>query len=232
MARRPHAAPLGRAVRRLKCALLLCLAPLASADDAWRLEREADGIRVWTRAVEDSPHRAIRARTLMASPMDAIVAVLQDTEACREWAQFCAEAHVHETIGEEEALIYTRNDLPWPIADRDVVFHVRWIRDAATGTVEMSAVATEGEMARQQGRVRLTDARSHWTLRPLDQGIEVTTEAHVDPGGPVPAWLTNRLLVDAPFRTLQRLRTLAAARAATRTREGGVTRAPTQPRTR
>lgn len=213
---RPHPpAPLRCGVRTLQCVLLLCLGPLAAAEEAWRLEREADGIRVWTRPVAGSPHRAVRARTLMASPMEAIVTVLQDTDACREWAQFCAEARVHETLGEEEALIYTRNDLPWPVADRDVVSHVRWIRDDATGTVEMDAVATEGEMARQRGRVRLTDASSHWTLRPLAEGIEVTTEAHVDPGGPVPAWLTNRLLVDAPFRTLQRLRELAAARTST-----------------
>lgn len=211
-ARQHHRARLRCGARVLQCMLLSWLAPLAAAEEAWRLEREADGIRVWTRPVEGSPHRAVRARALMAAPMEAIVTVLQDTDACREWAQFCAEAHVHETLGEEEALIYTRNDLPWPVADRDVVSHVRWTRDEASGVVRMDAVATQGEMARQRGRVRLTDASSHWTLRPLTQGIEVTTEAHVDPGGPVPAWLTNRLLVDAPFRTLQRLRDLAVAR--------------------
>ena len=32
------------------------------------------------------------------------------------------------------------------------------------------------------------------------------SDAHVDPGGPLPAWITNVLLVDAPFQTMTRMR--------------------------
>lgn len=146
------------------------------------------------------------------SPIQALVAIIRDTEACREWAQFCAESYVHESLSAEEAYIYTLNDMPWPVADRDVLSHVTWTVDAETGQVDMEAVATQGILEPHPGHVRLTDARSHWTLRPLEDGrVEVETFAHVDPAGPVPAWITNRLLVDAPFRTLQQLRELGAS---------------------
>ncbi len=192
--------------------LLLCLAAPAGAAEDWRLEREAEGIRVWIRSVEGSPHRAVRARMVVDTPIEDIVAILRDTDMCRDWARYCEASHVHEKLGESEAYIYTHNDLPWPVPDRDVVSHVRWTEHPETGVVEMEAVATEGILARLEDVVRLTDAYSTWTLRPLESGeVEVTTEAHVDPAGPVPAWITNRLLVDAPFRSLHQLRALAVA---------------------
>ena len=192
------------------CSLAAAAAAPAAEEAAWRLEREADGIRVWTRPVADSRHRAIRARMIVAAPLEKIVGILRDTDACRDWARYCAEARVHERLGEAEAYVYTLNDMPWPLADRDVVSRVRWHEEPETGVVHMDAEATEGVVERTPGRVRLTDASSHWTLRPRPDGrLEVTTEAHIEPAGPVPAWITNRLLVDAPFRTMQQLRALA-----------------------
>lgn len=198
---------------------LLCVAGLLAlggtargAETPWRLEKDTDGIAVWTRSVDGSPHRALRARMVVETPLAGLVAIIRDTAACPEWAQFCTESYVHERVGPAEAYIYTRNDLPWPVADRDVLSHVTWRENPETGAVEMEAVATRGRLEPLRGLVRLTDARSTWSLRQLeDGGVEVTTFAHVDPAGPVPAWITNRLLVDAPFRTMERLRALAAS---------------------
>ena len=36
--------------------------------------------------------------------------------------------------------------------------------------------------------------------------MEVVSLAHIDPAGGVPAWLTNRLLVDSPWDTMRDMR--------------------------
>jgi hypothetical protein len=178
---------------------------VATATEEWRLEKDADGI------VEGSRHRAVKARMVVATPAAELAAIIRDTATCSEWAQFCAASHVHESLSPEEAYIYTLNDLPWPVGDRDALSHVTWSVDDA-GTVRMDAVATDGILEPRRGRVRLTDARSNWILAPTAEGqTEVVSEAHVDPAGPVPAWITNMLLVDAPFQTMARLRALGAS---------------------
>lgn len=202
--------------------LLLALAPAALAGQAeqeasspgafdWRLEREEDGIRVFTRAVEDSPYRAVRATMELDVAVSALVALVMDTDACPEWAAFCKEAFIVEPVSETEAWIYTHNDMPWPVTDRDAVSHVRWYRDLESGAVWMDAIADPEHMPEERGRVRLRDAVSSWRFAPLAHGtVEVSTEAHVDPAGPVPAWITNRLLVDAPLETMQKMRAVLA----------------------
>lgn len=196
---------------RLLMALLLVIATgPARAEADWRLERENDGISVWTRAVEGSNHRAVRARMVVDTPIMELVALIRDTQACPEWAEFCAASHVHESVSEAEAYIYTLNDMPWPVTDRDALSHVLWTADASTGAVRMDAVATGGRLEPKPGAVRLTEASTSWSFTPTEGGVLVESEAHVDPAGPIPAWITNRLLVDAPMKTMQKLRDVAA----------------------
>ena len=178
---------------------------------AWRLEREDDGISVYTRRVEDSPHRAVKATMRLTTPIAPLVALVKDTDACAEWAAFCKRAFVAEAASETEAWIYTHNDMPWPVTDRDAVSHVRWYHDAGSGAVWMDSVAAPEHLPREKGRVRLEAAVTSWRFTPVGEGVvEITTQAHVDPAGPVPAWITNRLLVDAPIETLRAMRDLLA----------------------
>ena len=39
----------------------------------------------------------------------------------------------------------------------------------------------------------------------------VEYQAHVEPGGSMPAWLANKFVVDAPFETIRDLRELVTA---------------------
>ena len=46
-----------------------------------------------------------------------------------------------------------------------------------------------------------------WTMTPKADGmVEVVYEAHTDPGGSVPSWLSNKFVVEAPFNTLKGMR--------------------------
>ena len=196
---------------RLVMTLLLVIATApAPAEVEWRLETESGGISVWTRTVEGSNHRAVRARMVVDTSIMERGALIRDTQACSEWAEFCAESHVHESVSEAEAYIYMRNDLPWPVADRDALSHVLWTADASTGAVRMDAKATAGRLEPQPGAVRLTEAVTSWSFTPTAGGVLVESQAHVDPAGPIPAWITNRLIVDTPMKTMRKLRDVAA----------------------
>lgn len=174
----------------------------------WELKRDREGIQVYTRRVEGSPHAAVRSVTVIDGVrVSSMIALLEDAEACPNWADRCAESRVHRRLAPNESLIYTLNDMPFPVKDRDVLAHVIWSQDADTLTVTMNSYATEGELEPINGRLRLTEATVRWQFRPLPDGaVEVTNEAHINPGSALPGWVTNMLLVDTPFETLQAFR--------------------------
>lgn len=192
--------------------LTVSLTPVdgATADEEgnWDVRRSRDGIEVATRPVEDSPHAAVRARMTVAATVSEVVGLLKDASACEDWAAYCADARLVAAEDETEAWVWTHNDMPWPVRDREVVTHVTWRRDPATGAVHMRAQAVPGRVAVADGHVRLEHAWSRWTITPVEDGVEVVCVSHADPGSPLPAWITNRMLVDAPWESFERVRTL------------------------
>ncbi|MGI9286648.1 MAG: START domain-containing protein [Pseudomonadales bacterium] len=197
-----------RLIKSTALLLLLCSIALTAAED-WGLKKDSDGIQIFTRTVEGSKFKAVRGVTEMETSLASLVALVQDSAACPEWADLCKESRVEETLSAQEMYVYTHNDLPWPVKDRDVLAHVVWTQDPESRAVTMQSTATSDKLANTKGRVRLTEADARWIFTPLvNNKVEVVTEAHINPGGPLPAWITNMLLVDAPFKTLTNLRTL------------------------
>jgi hypothetical protein len=136
--------------------------------------------------------------------LSSLVALIEDAPACTDWADSCAESYLVERISESGSLVYTHNDMPFPVKDRDVVAQVKWTQDAATFEVVMNSVATVGNMDEVRGRLRLTKAVASWNFAPqADGSVLISNQAHIDPGSSLPGWVTNMLLIDAPFETMK-----------------------------
>ena len=177
----------------------------AAAEQVWELRRDRDGIQVHTRSVPGSPYDAVRTTTKLDSVrLSALVALIEDAEACPDWADRCAESYLLERLSDTESLVYTHNDMPFPVKDRDVLAHATWTQDAQTLAVAMNSVATVDRMDEVSGRLRLKKAMASWHFTPLADGsVSINNAAHIDPGSPLPGWLTNRLLIEAPFETMK-----------------------------
>ncbi|GJM11881.1 MAG: hypothetical protein DHS20C12_02840 [Pseudohongiella sp.] len=176
----------------------------ADDDEAWELQREEDGIQLHTRSVDGSPYDAVRTTTRLEDVrLSSLVALIEDADACKEWADSCAESYVLERISESESLVYTHSDMPFPVQDRDVLAQVKWTQNFMSLRVEMLSFATVGKMERVDGRQRLTEAQAKWTFAPqADGSVLVSNEAHINPGSALPGWITNMLLTEAPFETM------------------------------
>jgi len=190
---------------------MVCLATASAGiadtvtEDGWKLRRDKNGIQVYTRKVEGSRYDEVRSTTVLHNlRLSSLVALIQDAQACPDWADKCAESYVYKRLSETEAFVYTHNALPFPIKDRDVLAHVSWSQDLATHEVLMQSEATSGMMDKIKHRVRLTEAEASWRFTPLASGaIRVTSDAHINPGSRLPGWVTNMLLVDTPYQTMK-----------------------------
>ncbi|MCH8265834.1 MAG: hypothetical protein IIC10_10580, partial [Proteobacteria bacterium] len=109
-----------------------------------------------------------------------------------------------QRLSETDAYVYTHSNMPFPIKNRDMLAHAIWSQDATSFTVRVDGEATTGILDDIAGRLRLTQVKLGWIFRPLASGaVEISNEAHIDPGSSLPAWLANWLLVSIPFETMK-----------------------------
>jgi hypothetical protein len=97
--------------------------------------------------------------------------------------------------------------MPWPVTDRDLVSHVIWRQNPETLVVTMQGNATTDKLEESDGIVRLTAAQVNWQLTALENSsVKVGLEAYINLASLLPSWVTNRLLVDSPYNSMEGLR--------------------------
>ena len=171
----------------------------------WELKRDRDGIAVYTRSVEGSPYKEVQSVGQISNvTLSSLVALIEDFAACPNWADKCAESYLVERESPTQALVYTHNDMPFPVSDRDVVAKVRWQQDPDSLSVTITSTAVAGAVESIKGRLRLTNANASWEFMPNSDGsFTIINQAHIDPGSSIPGWVTNMLLIDTPFETMK-----------------------------
>ncbi|HET8880641.1 MAG TPA: START domain-containing protein [Solimonas sp.] len=198
-----------RALLVLPAALLLAgFASAASADDVWKTEKDADGIRIESRAVPGWKIHEMRGTTHIAAPLSAVAAVIDDASAMPKLNDLVVKTEILQRTSATRYRVYAAMKMPWPVSDRDIVNQREIRQDPATRAVTIVDTAVADAEPRK-GYVRIARSRQEWRLSPAaDGGTDVQIQLLSDPGG-IPAALINVMSVSAPFNTLDNLRKLA-----------------------
>lgn len=176
----------------------------ASAQDAWSLAKDVDGIQVYVRTVADSPLREFRGEVQIKAKLEQVVEVLRDANSFRKWMPDVTTSELLKA-SDAEQYHYLENKAPWPVSNRDGVYHFSYTHPA-DGTVVVSVEAVPNYLPTREGKVRVPKAEGQWRLVPNAEGVSVSYQMHASPGGAIPNWLANQTVVDTPFGTLKALR--------------------------
>ncbi len=183
--------------------------PAMAAEHPWKLQKESEGIRVYTRAVEGSAVLEFRAETEIRTPLEVITSFYEEAGRMTEWFYRCKEAKLLKRISANESVVYFAADLPWPLSDRDGVYRRVKSVDAATGAVIYQLGAVSHDYPLQKGRVRVAYLDAEWHFTPRPNGMTaVYYRMHTAAGGFIPTAVVNRFTVSLPFKTLRKLRAL------------------------
>ncbi len=174
------------------------------AQDTWSLAKDADGIQVFVRTVPDSPLREFRGEVHVKAKLEQVVQVLRDANAFRQWMPDVAASELLKA-NDTEQYHYLDNKAPWPVSNRDGVYHFSYARPG-DGSVIVRVEALPNYLPVREGKVRIPKADGQWRLAPTAEGVSVSYQMHAAPGGSIPDWLANRTVVDTPFGTLKALR--------------------------
>ncbi len=92
----------------------------------------------------------MKATISIQAPVHAAVALVRDTDASAECAVLCKESYEDEVVSETNLNVYTYNDIPWPVSDRDKLAHVVWDFDEKTDAVTVLVGALKNRMERSK----------------------------------------------------------------------------------
>ena len=179
----------------------------AIAGDKWELKKESDGIKIYTATVANANVKALKADFTATGTAAQLAAVLLDVNAQKQWVYRTQTSSLIKRIAAHEILYYTEKCMPWPISNRDGVMRLKIEQDAITHEMTVIVSSVPDVMPAKPGIIRVSSAMVTWTVTPVDANtIRIVYEARVDPGGSVPAWLTNMCCSKGTLETFKGLR--------------------------
>lgn len=197
-------------ILRLAALLVLVTTAVHAAPGGWSLRRSDDGIKIYTRSVEGSDDAVKALRVTLTAPGTpaALAKILLDIPGQKSWVYSTKSSKVLKKISEFEVIYYSEKTMPWPVTNRDAVMHLR-IATAANGVMSVRANTTDYPVAKKDGVIRVPSSSVAWLVTPTSPTeMKIEYEATLDPGGTVPAWVTNLFVTKGPYETFKKLKVM------------------------
>ena len=174
----------------------------------WTQIDESEGIRVWKREIPGQQLPGFRGETVMATSVEALVAVLKDYARHPEWMHRCVASAQLKDLGGGHSIDYNRTGAPWPVWDRDIIIDAQWSEAPDGRLVTLSFKNANPKLRPLPKRTvrmpRLVGFYQLWRLGP--NRTKVIYQVEADPGGSLPTWLAKSVVRDMPYNTLSALR--------------------------
>ncbi len=175
----------------------------------WNFIKEKDGIRIYTMTPDHSPFKCFKGETVFHTTMEKLSKYIGNVENVDWWDKNVREIKVLYSEPDKLIKYYLIYDVPWPLSDRDLCVEAKITIDPVTGEKVVSAKPLLDVVPEKEGIVRIRHYWQKWTLKPNGKNnIQAVLEGFVDPGGNVPSWLYNMVIVDTPLKVMRGIKKL------------------------
>jgi hypothetical protein len=178
---------------------------------SWVFVKEKEGIRLYTRKEANNSVKSFKGEVYLHTQMEKIYSLITNVKNFDWWDDDITEIKVLLNEKDKHIQYYLVYDVPWPIADRDLVVDSRITIDPVTGARYIEARSLLNVIPENPDLIRIKKYWQKWTLIPVEEGlVHIILEGSVDPGGSVPAWLSNMVITETPFKVIRSVKTYAA----------------------
>ena len=188
--------------------LLLSLSIFSGALDfnEWELKKSSDNIDIYTRSVKDSALKEFKATTVFKNvTMEEVLKQIYEAPRYYENCIFGVSYYVEELSFEKERFFYYSEELPWPVKNRDAATKLS-IEEQTPDKIVLSIKAVPNSLPVKPNTIRIQELDGSWVLEKHPSGIKATQQIYMDPGGMVPSFITNSLIVRGPLKTFSTLK--------------------------
>ena len=182
-------------------------ASIFAQDDEWKVQKDDDGIIVYSRKDKISGNIEFKATSIYRTNVDTLLKVFQDIEGYTRWMADVRVSKVLKKVDSTEHYLYMETEVPWPLKNRDIIFYQNIIR--TDSSIKITLEGKSNYIAYKEGIVRIEYAKGYWEFIPLaNNEVRVIYQLGADPGLNIPDWILNLFIVDGPFETLSNLKGL------------------------
>ncbi|MEQ8471727.1 MAG: START domain-containing protein [Marinoscillum sp.] len=184
--------------------LIFCVTSYTLAQEAdWQLKKDKEGIQVYTRESSNSDLDEFKGIGIINASVDKLVSTLKDADQMHQWAN-CKTSRLILLEGNEQ-VNYTITEVPFPMQDRDSYTRLEYLE--VKNGVKVKITAIPGFKPANDGMTRIPYLNGFWLFERIsDTQSEITYQLQADPGGSIPAWMSNAGSVDTPFDAIKNLR--------------------------
>ena len=186
--------------------ILLITCFINYTESEWKLELDKEGILVYTRHVVGSDFKEFKAEIDIDGTLSDVADVIADVERYPEWCYKTASVKVIEKKENRVQYFYV-SDTPSFLKTRVAFFQCDKSINKETNEITFSLTNIQADKPIPGNSLLIPIMKGSWILTPAGgHKVHITMQMLTEPGGVIPSWLSNMVVVDSPFVTLKNLR--------------------------
>ena len=173
----------------------------------WEKILSKNGIEVLSKKEKDSALLAFRAKGLIKTPIEQMIAVLHDFDNAATWNKNLTIKKAIKTVSPLDITSYSLHGMPWPLKDREMVLRNQLKLDLEKEVIIVEARTVEVKDApKNKKAIQAIVKYGVFTFKPVsDTETYVELFAHIDPKGTLPSWVFNLLQQTYPYNYLKEI---------------------------
>lgn len=191
------------------CALIcisLCTFCYAQPEQQWKLEKDQDGVAVYSREASNG-YIQVRVNTQVKTNPSSLIRLLDDTNAAPEWIAHCRSVEIMDWFANTKRTVRTNFSAPWPLKDRDMITSSSATIDPTDKSVVIKVSDKGNQYATLSNYQRMRNVQGTWTTKVLEGGVlDISYQGYGEAAGSIPRWLANKLLISSSHETFSQLK--------------------------
>jgi hypothetical protein len=186
--------------------LFLFLMQYALAQSNWHLQKNENGIKIFTAESTSSPVKSVKAEIDINQSIEKVAAAIMNVALYKEWIYSCIESQLIKKVNDTVVIYRHITDAPWPFEDRDQVSQFTLTRNRENGYIYITSLL-QTDYPEQKGFIRIKNSNERSLLIPQkNRTVKAIYNLNFDPAGNIPSWLMNIFITDGPYKSFVNLK--------------------------
>jgi hypothetical protein len=189
-------------IRVFAVLVLFVISGTCPAQYKWKLEKQKNGISVYLSDVEKTNFKAVKVECAIAGTFAKLVGLLSNVSQFNSWIYKNKMSKIIRQNTPLDFIYYSETYMPWPLTNRDAIIHLKINTDSLPRFLTISGKGEPDFLSRISNKVRVPHFKANWKVTmPTSNTIHITYVLEIDPGGNIPAWVSNSFADKGPYET-------------------------------
>lgn len=186
--------------------LFVAIANISYSQTNWELTKDQNGIKIYTAKDPSSKFKSLKVEATFQGTLQKLVNILMNVDQTKGWVYGTKDSYIIKKISPAEILYYSETALPWPVSNRDVPIKMQLNLDQKNNSLRVNANGIPNAIPEKKGIVRIPYFNALWDVKSDGKNrLNITYVLKMDPGGSVPAGVTNMFISKGPYETFNNL---------------------------